>query len=145
MIEPSWRNRALRQFLSLPESARLVIVAIFGSLTGLAVYEVVYYLNPFEPRASISWLLSFIIGVVRQHALHRWLTFSHRGPYWRSLTRAYLLYASLLVVTTALNYLLVEQLQWNHHLVWLICVATVGGINLFALKRFVYSGPHDRP
>lgn len=139
------QTRLQRAFERLPETARLVFVAIIGSLIGLLVYEIIYYLNPVEPRASISWLLSFAIGVPRQHALHRWLTFADEGPYWASLKRAYILYTSLAVLTTALNYLLVVTLNLHHRIAWLICIATVGGINLFVLKRFVYPETYRRP
>jgi len=140
MNETGSRNPLQRQLQRLHETPRLILVAVTGSLIGLLIYELIYYVNPFEPRASTSWFLSYLVGVVRQHALHRWLTFADDGPYWQSLGRAYVLYTSLLVLTTLLNYVLVEYLQLNHHVVWLICISVVGAINLFALKRFVYPG-----
>lgn len=135
----------VRQWLQgLPEKPRMTLVAIFGGLIGLAVYELIYILNPIEPRATTSWLLSFLIGVPRQHALHRWLTFGDQTPYWSSLKRAYVLYSSLVVLTTALNYLLVEIFHWYHLLAWLTCVTTAGAINLFILKPIVYYHSHRR-
>jgi putative flippase GtrA len=139
------RRTGLQQSLHrLPESARLIFVAIIGSLIGLVVYEFIYWLNPIEPRASSSWLLSFVIGVPRQHALHRWLTFVDESPYWESLKRAYILYTTLALGTTTLNFALVEWFQLHHRLAWLICVTTTGAINLFVLKRFVYFGSHGK-
>lgn len=144
MIDDASQNRLQRLVQRIPENPRLVLVAIFGGLVGLVVYEIIYYFNPITPRASSSWLLSFLIGVPRQHALHRWLTYVDSTPYWPSLKRAYFLYSSLLVLTTSLNYLLVEFLHVHHRIAWLICASTGGLINFFILKRFVYYESHRR-
>jgi hypothetical protein len=114
--EPAW----LQRFRRLPETARLVLVAVLGALIGLVTYEIVYFFNPFEPRAPTSWLASFAIGVPR-------------------LARAYVLYAAIALLTTALNWLLVEQLGLPHRLAWLACIATTGLVNLFALKPLVFA------
>jgi hypothetical protein len=59
-----------------------------ASLATVGTYEIIYWFNPFEPRATTSWAVSFLIGVTRQHGLHRMLTFTHQSPYWPSLGRA---------------------------------------------------------
>jgi putative flippase GtrA len=122
----------------LPEKARLALVALLGALIGLVIYEVVYFINPFEPRAPTSWLVAFALGVPRQFVLHRWLTFDSDAPYGPRLARAYGLYASIALLTTGLNWLLVEQLGVPHRLAWLACITTTGLINLFALKPLVF-------
>lgn len=133
-IEHAW----LRRFRRLPETARMVVVAILGALIGLLTYEVIYFLNPFEPRAPSSWLLSFAIAVPRQYSLHRFLTFDSDVPYVAHLGRAYLLYSTIALLTTGLDWLLVEHFGMAHRLAWLICVTTTGLINLFALKPLVF-------
>lgn len=135
------RDRWLQRFRRLPEQARLALVALLGALIGLVTYEVMYFINPLEPRAPISWLAAFAIGVPRQYSLHRWLTFDSGVPYGPRLLRAYLLYAAIAVLTTSLNWLLVERLGVAHRLAWLACIATTGLINLFALKRLVFGPP----
>jgi len=132
--EPAW----LRRFRVLPEKARLALVALLGALIGLVIYEVVYFINPFEPRAPTSWLVAFALGVPRQFVLHRWLTFDSDAPYGPRLARAYGLYASIALLTTGLNWLLVEHLGVPHRLAWLACITTTGLINLFALKPLVF-------
>jgi putative flippase GtrA len=139
--EPAW----LQRFRRLPEKLRLAIVAVLGALIGLVTYELIYFINPFQPRAPTSWLVSFAIGVPRQYSLHRWLTFDSGVPFGPRLARAYVLYATIAVVTTGLNWLLVEQLAVPHRLAWLACVATTGLINAFALKRLVFREATDRP
>ena len=138
--EPAW----LQRFRRLPEKLRLAIVAVLGALIGLVIYELIYFINPFQPRAPTSWLASFAIGVPRQYSLHRWLTFDSGVPFGPRLARAYVLYATIAVVTTALNWLLVERLAVPHRLAWLACVTTTGLINAFALKRLVFREAPDR-
>lgn len=137
-LEPAW----LQRFRRLPETARLASVALLGALIGLITYEIVYFLNPFEPRAPTSWLVSFAIGVPRQYSLHRWLTFRSTLPYGSRLARAYVLYSAIALLTTALNWLLVEQLGLPHRLAWLACIGTTGLINLFAQKPLVFGSRH---
>jgi putative flippase GtrA len=132
--EAAW----LQRFRRLPEKLRLAIVAVLGALIGLVTYELIYFINPFEPRAPISWLASFAIGVPRQYSLHRWLTFGSDVPYGPRLARAYVLYSVIAALTTGLNWLLVEHLGVPHRLAWLACVTTTGLINVFALKRLVF-------
>lgn len=134
------RRDWLQQFHRLPEKARLAIVALLGALIGLVTYQLIYWVNPFEPRASTSWLASFAIGVPRQYSLHRTLTFRSSLPYAPRLARAYGLYACIAVVTTSLNWILVERLAVPHHLAWLACISTTGLINYFALKPLVFGG-----
>jgi putative flippase GtrA len=136
------RRRAwLQQFHRLPEKARLAIVALLGALIGLVTYQVIYWVNPFHPRAPTSWLVSFAIGVPRQYSLHRTFTFRSGLPYAPRLARAYVLYACIAAVTTSLNWLLVERFAVPHHVAWLACISTTGLINFFALKPVVFGGP----
>lgn len=135
----------LRRFRLLPEEARLLIVALLGALIGLVTYQLIYWVNPFEPRAPTSWLASFLVGVPRQYSLHRSLTFRSDVPYAPRLARAYMLYACIAVVTTSLNWLLVVRHSVPHHLAWLACICTTGLINFFALKPLVFGrGPAGR-
>ncbi len=136
---PAW----LARFDALPEKARLGVVALVGALIGLATYQLIYWINPVQPRAPTSWLAAFIIGVPRQYSLHRSLTFRSDAPYAPHLARAYVLYACVAIVTTSLNWLLVERLAVPHHLAWLACISTTGAINLFALKPLVFGQRAD--
>jgi putative flippase GtrA len=133
---PPW----LQRFHQLPERLRLVLVALLGALIGLVTYQLIYWINPLEPRATTSWFASFLVGVPRQYSLHRRLTFASQVPYAPRLARAYVLYACIAAITTTLNWLLVERLHVPHHLAWLACIGTTGLINLFALKPLVF-GP----
>lgn len=116
----------------------MVLVALAGASIGLVTYEIIYFVNPIEPRASSSWLLAFAIAVPRQYSLHRWLTFESTAPFVPHLGRAYLLYSTIALLTTGMNWVLVEQLGLDHRLAWLLCISTTGLINLFALRPLVF-------
>jgi putative flippase GtrA len=128
----------LTKYRKLPELIRLSITAIIGAFTGFITYEIIYYLNPLHPKASTSWFLAYIIGVARQHALHRWLTFNHKASYWKSLYKAYIMYSGSLLVSSALNWFLTEILYLNHRLAWACCLLTTALISLVFLKRYVF-------
>lgn len=138
---PPW----LAGFQRLPEELRLALVALLGALIGLATYQLIYWINPFQPRAPTSWLASFVIGVPRQFSLHRTFTFASTAPFGPRLLRAYALYACIAALTTSLNWLLVERFAVSHHLAWFTCISTTGLINLFALKPLVFAPRGDRP
>lgn len=132
-------RQALGRYHALPEKVRMVLTAILGALTGLVTYEILYALNPFEPRATTAWTASFLLGIARQHWLHRVLTFTHHSPYWPSLGRAYVMYTGSLCWGIGLNWVLTQQLGVNHQLAWFCCLMSTAGISLIFLKRFVFT------
>ena len=132
-------------FYLIPEKIRMVIVAIVGSCVGWLTYELIYYVNPFSAfRASSSWLIEFLIGVARQHAFHRWFTFTHHVSYWKSLGRAYMFYSVSAGVGAGIDFVLTEHLHVNHRLAWGICLIVTALISLFALKKIVFGPVIDR-
>jgi hypothetical protein len=58
----------------------------------------------------VSYLLSYVISLAWQHALHRLLVFSHQ-PYCISLLQTYLSYSLSLACMAAIGFLLIQQLQ----------------------------------
>jgi len=129
----------LRTYRGMPPAVRLVCTACIGVLIGLLTYEIVYALNPLQPRAASSWLLAYAIGIARQHALHRWLSFDHYAPYWSSLGRAYLMYSGSALLGTALNAVLTQDFGLHHRLAWLACLGVTSAISLLMLRRFVFA------
>ena len=126
-----------------PENVRLMATATLGAAIGYATYEIIYLVNPLPYRATTSWLLGFLVGVLRQHALHRWLTFTTKPPYWRSLGRAYIMYSGAAGTTTFLNWMLTEVLRIHHRVAWLACIAATALISLVFLKRYVFHVPDE--
>lgn len=118
----------------------MFLIAVIGGIIGYITYECIYWVNPFHSfRAPSSWLLEFIIGTARQHAMHRWFTFKHKGPYLNSLFRAYLYYSLTACIGTGINYFLTEQLDMYHRIAWIICLCITATISFFYLKRIVYN------
>ena len=132
-------SNILLKYRRLPENVRMIITAILGVIIGYVTYEIIYHFNPLNPKASSSWFVAFIIGVTRQHALHRWLTFSHKTPYWRSLFRAYIMYSGSLFIGTGVNWLLTEIFFLNHRIAWGCCLIITASISFFLLKNYVFN------
>lgn len=133
----------LARYRALPETLRMGLTAALGALLGLVIYEIIYRIVWFEPRATVSWTLGFLLGVGRQHALHRHLSFHGRpAPYWRSLGRAYVMYSGSMLFGAGLNWVLVEVAGLHHRLAWLCCLMSTATISLVFLKRFVFAA-HD--
>ena len=132
-------SQFMRSYHKLPETLRLVLTAILGATIGWVTYEVLYFLNPLAHyRATTSWGLSFLIGVTRQHGLHRWLTFTYKSPYWWSLGRAYLFYSFSALLGSLTNYYLTAILGIHHRVAWLSCLAITALVSICFLKRVVF-------
>lgn len=130
----------LKKYRSMSEKARLCATAILGAAVGLITYELIYLFMPFEPRATISWILEFIVGIARQHGLHRCLTFSDRAsPYWTSLRRAYVMYSGAFVAGAVLDWILTERLGIHHRVAWVCCLLTTMTISLAFLRNYVFA------
>ena len=125
---------------NLPDKIRFVIVGIVGLCISWIFYNVIYFLNPLENnRATTSWVLGYLIAVLRQHALHYWFTFTNSTtPYLRSLASAYVAYSAGGVLTTILNYILNETMGMNYQLAWAISATSSAGINYILLSRFAF-------
>ena len=131
-------RKILAAYRKFPENVRLLLTAIIGGSIGYVTYELIYFLNPISPKASTSWFIAFIIDVLRQHALHRWLTFEHKTPYWKSLGRAYIMYSSSLLVTSGFNWFLTEVVLVHHRIAWVCCLLLKALISLIFLKKYVF-------
>ena len=125
------------------ECVRMLIVALVGAVLSFVTYEVVFYLNPLSPKATLSWIIAFIIGVARQHALHRYFTFSYKTPYFKSLYKAYILDLGGLLYSSGLNWVLSNTFKLNHRLVWLSCLLSTALISFVFLKRYVFKVNDD--
>jgi len=116
----------------------MAFIACFGALLGLITYEIIYYFNPFSPKATLSWGLAFVIGTARQHALHRRFTFLFKTHYWESLYRAYVLDFGVLFLSSLLNWFLTEIIHVNHRIAWGCCLLLTAFMGLLFLKPYVF-------
>ncbi len=69
---------------------------------------------------------SYAVSIIWQHALHRYLVFGAEGDYWYSLLMTYATYSTSLLLSTALNYGLVEYLRLSSSLAWVLSLASTG-------------------
>ncbi|WP_299111176.1 GtrA family protein [uncultured Winogradskyella sp.] len=128
-------------FYKQSEFVRMLVIAILGAILGFITYEIIYYLNPLSPKATISWTIAFLVGVIRQHALHRHFTFLNKAPYFKSLYKAYIVDLGVLIFSSALNWFLIETLYLNHRLTWLICLLLSSLISMIFLRNYIFKKP----
>jgi putative flippase GtrA len=127
------------RFFALPRPARFIVVGFGGVAIGFVVYNAIYWMNPFEPKATISWAFASLIGVWRQHWLHRVFTFhDRRVGYLNSLWLAYVAYSLSIVGSTALNWWLTEVLFVHHLAAWTMCIGGSVALNYFLLERVAF-------
>lgn len=127
------------------EVLRVGIVAAIGTIASYVTYEVVFFFNDIEPRATTSWTISFVIGVFRQHHLHRYLSFPKTtARYEVTLKRGWFASFLVLVVSVALNYYLTEILSMHHRVAWGACLLSAAGFEYGLLKYFVFRKSKQR-
>jgi putative flippase GtrA len=103
-------------------------------------YEIVHLLNPLKPQATTSWVIAFGIGIVRQHHLHRTLSFPKNGvPYGLSLWKDFLASLGIVAASAAVNFALTEISGMHHRTAWAICLASVAVFDYLIMKFFVFS------
>lgn len=121
------------------EVFRVGTVAALGTLASYVTYEIVFFFNGLDPRATTSWAISFVIGVFRQHHLHRYLSFPKVvARYGVTLRREWFASSIVLIFSVALNYYLTENLSINHRIAWGTCLMGTAGMEYSLLKFFVF-------
>lgn len=116
------------------ELKKAVLFNVSGLIgTGLfyALYEALFSVYP---SASNCWALSYMISIIWQHALHRYLVFGGSGNYWSTLLWSYVVYSASIILSTVCIQILVEYLSFGHQLAWIISLLFTGVINYFAVK-----------
>lgn len=122
-----------------PELLRVSITAGIGTVLAWITYEIVHFLNPLEPKATTSWGIAFGIGILRQHHLHRTLSFPKNGvPYGLSLWRDLLASIGILAASVILNFALTQVGGVHHRIAWAICLASVAVFDYLMMKFFVF-------
>ena len=128
------------RFDALPEKVRFIIVGGFGVLIGWLIYNTIYLLNPIDDyRATSSWLIGYLIGISQQHGMHWAFTFQgNRRHYGSSLRRAYIAYSGALVLSTVINYIMVEIQGFHYQLAWVVSVGASVVMNYTLLRKFSF-------
>lgn len=138
-LQMIWLRRWLAWMHGREEFVRVSFVAAIGTVLAWITYELVFWANPFEPRASSSWFVAFFIGIFRQHHLHRTISFPRTdGSYAASLRRDFVASIGIAILSTSLNYLVTEVAEMNHRAAWVLCVAFVAAFEYLLMKVFVF-------
>lgn len=85
--------------------------------------------------ASIAWTVSYLISILFQHALHRWLVFGSGAPYCSSLVLTYIAYSLGIVLSSVLSTLFTVYLLIPHRLSFVLTLAATGIINYFTVSN----------
>ena len=136
----------MHSWLDARTGFRFVMSGVLGILAGFGLYGVAYVVNPITRyRATTSYIASYLVGIVVQHALHRWITFGTEVPYMRSLRRSFIVYPVILVMTSGINLVIVRGLQWHHLAAFWISVGLSGLLSFIGLRAFAfnYSAGHN--
>lgn len=132
-------NSFIRWVHRQDEIIRVGITATIGTAAAFVTYEIVFHFNWLEPRATISWAIAFVIGVFRQHHLHRVLSFpSSPVRYGVSLRRDWLASLLVLICSVIANFTLTERIALHHRQAWAICLIGASGLEYALLKFFVF-------
>lgn len=125
------------------EMARFFVSGVVGTAFGFLTYRLVWWFLPeVEYRTTVAWVVNYNIAVARQHWLHCNYSFAtQKTHFWSTLPRAYLVYATVLAVTTAFNALLVGRYHVGPDLAWAWCFALAMLINYPIVKKFIYTRP----
>ena len=127
------------------EFYRVALVAAIGTIASYATYELVFWVNFIEPRATTSWAISFVIGVFRQHHLHRHLSFPKASAAYNvTLQREWLSSLIVLIFSVGLNFYLTQKLSFHHRMAWAICITSAAGVEYGLLKFFVFRRTQSR-
>jgi hypothetical protein len=121
-----------------------------GTVLFYLVYEALNHgitaYGVFEPTsaAPAAWFFGYMLSIVWQHALHRWLVFGSSGNYCRSLFYTYVSYGLSIFLSSLANRFMVQQLALPHRLAWVLSLLATGVINFFTLREAFAPSPDAR-
>jgi hypothetical protein len=119
---------------SVPEPARFIISGAVGSLAFWALNEVFVMYYPFEYQSiTVCFFLAYLVSIWMQHLLHSTLVYGWVQSYWAGLVSTYTGYSLALVLSTPINYGLVNFVKLDAGGAWLGTLIITGIGNYFLL------------
>jgi len=123
------------------EFMRFNVTGCFNTAFAFTLYQILYWINIWDAHTAVSaWIVSNVIGNVEAHYMHYRFTFDSSFAYFYSLNRAFWCYSGQLVVTTSLEFIMIEVWLINHNIAWLINTCVFGFLN-FVLIRWLAFPP----
>lgn len=119
-----------------------VLFCLVGTFN-LAVFFLMYLasyslLDGVHYRAATSWSISYLLSSILSHSMHRWFTFKSLSPYGKSLVTTMAVYSIMLVVSTASQAHLADNMGYNHVLVWALNTLAFGLASFIALRFIAF-------
>eukprot|EP01083_Nonionella_stella_P076242 207659_1 len=140
----SW-SRMGSQFSKLHSKSREKLMFLASTIIGTILFAFVYhsffiftngYFEDIQLAFSLSYLISYFISVIWQHALNRWLVpWTNSVPYWRSLGETYLVYGITVVVSWFFGALLIQLFHMPQQFVIILTLLASGLCNYYLLRR----------
>lgn len=85
-------------------------------------------------KASFAWTISYIVSIIWQHALHRYIVFGTKTSYLKSLIGTYASY----FVSIIFSHFFMMFLEWcsvGSRMAWMINIGLTGILNYFLVKK----------
>lgn len=126
------------------EFVKFSLIGVINTAFAWVLYEVLYSLDVWNGHAAVgAWFVSCALGMVESHYVHYKLTFNSSFPYPKSLYRAIVVYASQLLITTWITYMMVEGYGVHHRLVWLFNTCVFGFLNFVLIRWIAFPPAYD--
>jgi len=87
---------------------------------------------------TISWAISFFISSAQAYALHRWITFESNSDIRPSFYRMMTVYGILWIVSTLTFALMVEIMNWNEWISWIVNTSGFGFLTFLGLRFYAF-------
>ena len=130
---------------------RYFVVACLNSVFMFAVYQLVYWWDPLNTYAAeFAWFVSFIIGTIEAHYVHRRVTFKSKATYGESLYWMFFVYTIIGILSTLTISGLIRSFEVQYQLAWVINNILFGlvyfaGLRLLAFPPEVDSETDEQP
>lgn len=85
--------------------------------------------------ATLAWTGSYLLSILWQHALHRYLVFGAASPYLSSLVWTYISYTLSIVLSSGLSLVFVSYLGVHHRISFVLTLVITGVLNFHTLKN----------
>ena len=118
---------------------RYFIVACLNSLFMFSVYQLLYWLNPVSSyTGEFAWFVSFIIGTIEAHYVHRRLTFESKADYGESLFWMFAFYTIIGFLSTLTISALIRTYEVQYQLAWVINNCIFGLVYFAGLRLLAF-------
>ena len=109
------RQKMTREFF------RYMFMAIFNSIFFFVLFYLLLIWDPLNMYPEVfAWFVAFGIGTVEAHYVHRRFTFKSSTPYKESLFWMMLVYSIIAVVSSITIWMLVNMLDIDPNVAWVI-------------------------